>query len=469
MSITVEFLGAARTVTGSMHLVRTAHANVLLDCGLYQGRRRESYERNRDLPVRPADVDVIVLSHAHIDHSGALPSLVKSGYRGDIYVTPATRDLCAAMLEDAANIQMHDAAYVERQIREHGSDMEHVEPLYDLEDVKQTLSQMICVPYRRPVTIAHGVKLVFHDAGHVLGSAVTSLDLDDEGATRRLTFSGDLGRHDAALLRDPEVPSGTEILLCESTYGDRLHGPVADLDERLSALVTRVAARGGKVIIPTFALERAQEVIVALRRLRQKGTIPAIPVYVDSPLTLKVTGVFRLHPECFDDPMREAMQDGDSPFDFEGLRYIDSVEASKRLTADSTPAIVLSASGMCENGRILHHLRATIADPKNAVAIVGFQAQHTLGRRLVEGRDEVRIFGVMHARRAEVVVFDGLSAHADRDDLVAFIEACREHGKLRTVALVHGEPDSLFALRDTLNERGFPDVRVPERGDSMTV
>lgn len=452
-----------------MHLVKTAQANVLLDCGLYQGRRRESYERNKNLPVDPASVDVVVLSHAHIDHSGALPLLVKNGYRGDIYVTPATRDLCAAMLEDAANIQMHDAAYVSRQIAEHGSDMDPAPALYDLDDVRHTLSRMICVPYHRPITIADGVKLVFHDAGHVLGSAVVSLDIDDEGASRRLTFSGDLGRKEAALLRDPEAPKDVEILICESTYGNRFHGPIADLDVKLTELVARVVARGGKLIIPTFALERAQEVIFALSRLRANGSLPHIPVYVDSPLTLKVTGVFRLHPECFDEDLSRAIADGQSPFDFPGLEYVDSVEKSKQVTADTRPSIILSASGMCENGRILHHLRATISDERNAVAIVGFQAQHTLGRRLVEGRPEVRIFGVMHPRRAEVVVFDGLSAHADRGGLIAFAEAVRNQGKLRTVVLVHGEPKGLWALKDGLEELGFPDVRVPEQGETYVL
>jgi len=468
MTISVEFLGAARTVTGSMHLVHTGSSRVLLDCGLYQGRRRESYLRNERLAVRPREVDCVVLSHAHIDHSGALPRLVKMGYRGPIYATPATRDLCAAMLEDAARIQLHDAAYVTRQIEERGVDMDPVEPLYDLEDVKLTLSLIVPVPYRRRTKIAKGVDLVFHDAGHVLGSAIVSLDIDDVGQTRRLTFTGDLGRRESSLLRTPEIPSDSEILICESTYGDRVHGPIEELDERFSALVNRVVARGGKVVVPTFALERAQEVIFEIRRLREANRIPDVPVYVDSPLTVRVTDVFRLHPECLDEELHAAFAGGSSPFDFPGLTYVDSVEASKKLDSDTTPSIILSASGMCENGRILHHLKATIGDARNAVAIVGFQAQHTLGRRLVEGRDEVRIFGIMHDRRAEVVVFDGLSAHADRDEIVAFVEAVRDHGKLRSVVLVHGEPDALEALRETLTEREFTDVRIPDPGERFT-
>ncbi len=467
MAIQIEFLGAAGTVTGSMHLVHTPRATVLLECGLFQGRRSESFARNRELPVRPGQVDVVVLSHAHIDHSGALPLLVKHGYEGTIYVTPATRDLCAAMLEDSANIQMHDAKYIQRQIEEHGSDMDPVEPLYDMEDVRRTLGLMVSVPYHRRINIAPGVDLLFHDAGHVLGSAVVTLEIDDEGQRRRLVFSGDLGRRETTLLREPEVPADAEFLICECTYGDRSHEHVADMDDKLAALVERVHKRGGKLLVPTFALERAQEVIFALKRLQLRGLLPPVRVYVDSPLTVKVTDVFRLHPDCFDAETRAYFEAGDSPFDFPGLEFVESVEASKRIDLEKTPSIVLSASGMCENGRILHHLRSMIGDPANAVAIVGFQAQHTLGRRLVEGRSEVRIFGMMHQRRAEVVVFNGLSAHADKDDLLWFVEAVREQGKLRGVALVHGEPKSLDVFRSTLLAREFPTVYVPERGDRV--
>lgn len=469
MAIEVQFLGAAGTVTGSMHLVRTPQATVLLECGLFQGRRSESFSRNRDLPVRPEEVDVVVLSHAHIDHSGALPLLVKHGYEGTIYVTPATRDLCAAMLEDSANIQFHDANYIQRQIDKYGSDMEPVEPLYDMEDVKRTLGQMVSVPYHRRHTIAPGVDLLYHDAGHVLGSAIVTLEVDDEGQKRRIVFSGDLGRREVTLLREPEIPADAEFLICESTYGDRVHEPVAELDEKLAQLIARVYARGGKLVVPTFALERAQEVIFALKRIKSRGLLPPMKVYVDSPLTVKVTDVFRLHPDCFDAETRAIFEAGDSPFDFEGLDFVDSVEASKRIDTDKSPLIVLSASGMCENGRVLHHLRAMIGDPNNAVAIVGFQAQHTLGRRLVEGRTEVKIFGMMHERRAEIVIFNGLSAHADKEDLLWFVEGVRQRGKLRGVALVHGEPKALDVFRDSLLERGFPTVYVPERGDRVVV
>jgi len=465
----LEFWGAAQTVTGSMHIIQTEHARVLLECGLTQGRRKESYEKNKSLPFRARDIDVVILSHAHIDHSGALPILVKNGFKGSIFVTPATRDLCVAMLEDAAMIQQHDANYIKRKIERDHSDMEPVEPLYDMDDVVATLHRMIAVPYHHRVRVAEGVHLTFHDAGHVLGSAVVALDVDDQVDAKRLIFSGDLGQKNAPILRDPEVPHGGHVLLLESTYGDRRHKPREAMDEDLAEVVERTYARGGKVIIPSFALERAQEVIFALKRLRNAGRLPKMPVYVDSPLTIRITDVFRMHPDCYDAGARKLLAAGDSPFEFPELHYVDGVEGSKRVTMSSDPAIVISAGGMCEYGRILHHLRSSIGSEKNSIVIVGFQAQHTLGRRLVEGRTRVRIFGVERERKAEVVVLDGFSAHADQLDLIDFAEEARKHGPLRKVFLVHGEPGAQETLRDRLVERGFPDVQVPRRGERARV
>ncbi len=467
--IEVEFLGAARTVTGSMHLVHTPRARVLLECGLFQGRRQESVEKNRTLPFRARDVDVCVLSHAHIDHSGALPVLYKSGYRGPIHATPATRDLCAAMLEDAAMIQMSDARYINDRIERGEIDALPVEPLYDLDDVVGTLSCMLPIPYHRRTTIAPGVEVTFLDAGHVLGSAIVVLDVDDEGEPRRLVFTGDLGRRHMPILRDPEVPPGADFLICESTYGDRLHTPIEQMEDELATVLRRTYDRKGKVIIPSFALERAQEVVYALKRLKAQGRLPPMPVYVDSPLTVRVTDVFKTHPDCYDAHARELLASGDSPFEFEGLRYVQAVEDSKAISASSEPAVVISASGMCESGRVLHHLRAAIEGANNTVLIVGFQAQHTLGRRLVEGRTRVRIFGVERERRAEVVVLNGFSAHGDQADLIEFCEAVRRRGQLRRVALVHGEPKSQDVLVALLEERGFTEVRAPGPGDRMRV
>jgi metallo-beta-lactamase family protein len=468
--VRVEFVGAVGgNVTGSRHIVQTEKARLLLDCGLFQGRRSETIEHNRELGFRAKDIDVVVLSHAHIDHSGALPRLYRQGYRGPIYCTPATRDLCAAMLEDSAEIQAQDAAYINRKIERDGAHMDPVEPLYEQKDVVGTLELMVSVPYHKPVQIAEGVTLTYYDAGHVLGSAIVALDVDVVGELRRLVFSGDLGRRNMPILRDPEVPPGASCLIMESTYGDRTHDPIERMEDELLDVITRAVARGGKVIVPSFALERAQELIYALKQLQEQGRLPRVPVYVDSPLTVKLTDVFRIHPECFDQQTRDILTAGESPFDFEGLQYVSSVEDSKAIDRSDDPAVIIAASGMCEFGRVVHHLVAAIENRKNTVLIVGFQAHHTLGRRLVEQRTRVRIFGVERERHAEVVVLNGFSAHAGQDDLLEFAEAVRETGPLRQVALVHGEESPRQTLRSLLEERGFPNVVTPMRGDRIEI
>lgn len=464
--IEFEFIGGAQTVTGSKHLLRTSRATVLLECGLFQGHRKEARERNESLPVPIGELDAVVLSHAHIDHSGALPLLVKRGYRGPIFATPATRDLCVPMLEDAANIQESDARHI-RHLIARGVPLEPVEPLYLRDDAVETIAQMVAVPYRRAHVVAPGITLTFLDAGHVLGSAVVVLDVSDEERTLRIAFTGDLGRPRLPILRDPQVPDGVDCLLTESTYGDRLHEPFERMADSLAEVVQRTWKRGGKIIIPSFALERAQEVVFELKRLKSQGRLPPIPVYVDSPLTLKITDIFELHPDCYDRETFELLKSGGSPFDFDGLRYVSEVADSKAIDASPGPAIIIAASGMCEGGRVLHHLRHAISDERNTVMIIGFQAQHTLGRRLVENRDEVRIFGLMHPRRAEVVVLNGFSAHADQQGLVAFAEAVRARGALRQVLLVHGEPKAQAALAQKLGERGFTSVCAAAPGTRL--
>jgi metallo-beta-lactamase family protein len=466
-AVELEFIGAAREVTGSMHLLHAAGSHILLDCGLFQGRRRESVQRNRERPMSPGLIDAVVLSHAHIDHSGALPLLVKRGYRGPIYATPATRDLCAVMLADAAMIQEHDARYVNRLVERGVPGVEPIEALYEQRDVAQVLSQMVTIPYRRRQRLVSGIDFTFLDAGHVLGSSIVCLDVDEDGAERRLVFTGDLGRSGAPILRDPEVPSGASVLLTESTYGDRLHPAAAAMDDALREVICRTHARGGKVIIPAFALERAQEIIYALKRMRVAGALPQLRVFVDSPLAVRVTEIFRLHPECFDAETAALFRGADNPFEFAGLHYVQTVEESMAIDTSDEPCVVISASGMCEFGRVLHHLKASIGSENNSVVIVGFQAQHTLGRRLVEGRKRVSIFGVERDRRAEVVVLNGFSAHADRDDLVRFAEAARKRGPLRKVLLVHGEPKAQAGLQEALAARGFPDVSAPASGERI--
>lgn len=469
MSLVLEFIGAAGTVTGSRHLLHTHSSDVLLDCGFYQGRRAESRERNQHLGFEPSTIDSVVLSHAHIDHSGALPLLVKNGYRGPIYATPATRDLCGVMLHDAAMIQAADARYLNRAIALGRAEGDPISPLYDKADVERCLGQMVTLPYHRPKSIAPDVRLTYLDAGHVLGSAVVVLDVDDVGSARRVAFTGDLGRSHMPILRDPEVPQGVEVLVMESTYGDRVHPPIEEMDDELAEVILRTHARGGKVVIPSFALERAQEILFSLRGLRRRGRIPKIAVFVDSPLTVNVTEVFRRHPECFDKEAQRMLQTGETAFDFDGLRYVSSVEDSMAIQRMTEPCVIISASGMCEGGRVLHHLKATIEDARNTVLIVGFQAQHTLGRRIVERRSRLRIFGVERNRHAEVVTLNGFSAHADQRDLLAFAEAVRERGPLRHVVLVHGEEESQRTLKELLSQRGFPSVFVPKAGQLLTV
>ena len=450
-----------------MHLVHTKHARVLLDCGLYQGRRNESFQRNKNLPIDAKAVDVAVLSHAHIDHSGSLPSLYRNGFRGRVFATPATRDLCSAMLKDAALIQAHDAKYINKQIMKGAIPGPPIEPIYEEEDVLKVLRNMIGVPYRQRLRIADGVDVTFYDAGHVLGSAIVALDVEEDGKTERVVFTGDLGRRRTPILRDPEIPPDANFLITESTYGDRFHTPIEKMDDELAEVVKRTYERGGKLLIPSFALERAQEVIFAMKRLQQQGRLPKIPVYVDSPLTVKITDVFRMHPDCYDDEARKMIDENNSPFDFEGLRYIDSVEDSKAIDASTTPSITISASGMCEAGRVLHHLRSNLGGKDHTVLIVGYQAQHTLGRRLVERRSRVRIFGVEQERRCEVKVLNGFSAHADQDDLVQFASEVREQGDLTDVALVHGEPKSLKTLYERMTEENFSSVHRPMPGDRV--
>ncbi len=462
----LEFVGAAQTVTGSMHVVRTAHGSILLDCGLFQGTRRESAERNQHLRVPMRELKAVVLSHAHIDHSGALPLLYKQGYKGPVYATPATRSLCTVMLRDAAAIQDSDARYLNKENKKRGID-EYVEPLYSDEDVVRVIERMIAVPYHTTVPLGSGVELTFFDAGHVLGSAIVALDIEEGNKKKRVVFTGDLGRASRPILRDPEIPDGTDVLITESTYGNRLHDSVEKMDEDLARVVNTTFKRGGKVLIPSFALERAQEVVFELKRLRKSGAIPRVPVYVDSPLTVRITDVFKLHPECYDTETRALLRGDDSPFEFEELRYVEDKETSKALSSSDEPCIIISASGMCEAGRILHHLRATVEYDKNTVLIVGFQAVHTLGRRLVEKRSKVKIFGVERDRRCEVVVLNGFSAHADQRDLLAYAGRCRERGAVEQIALVHGDPEPQRVLKEKLGTAGFGRVAIPAAGDKL--
>ena len=461
---TVTFWGAARTVTGSMHMVEARGQTLLLDCGLFQGRRAESRRRNREFPFRPKDIDAVLLSHAHIDHCGNLPNLVRQGFSGPIYCTSATRALAGVMLGDAAKIQEEDAAYLNRR-REKGEPP--VEPLYDGRDVYRTLLRFRAVPYDAPVSVGPGLEATFVDAGHLLGSAMIRLHIDAPGGERRLTFTGDLGRPGLPILRDPApVPPG-DLLISESTYGGQTHEPVEETAERLGEVVRRTAGRGGKVVIPAFSVGRTQTVVYFLHRLMKAGRLPDLPVYVDSPMAVRATEVFRAHPECFNEAALRLLAADPDLFGEKRIYYVEKVHESIALNHRPGPCVIISASGMCEAGRVLHHLKHNIEDPRSTILLVGFQAADTLGRRLAEGRPEVRILGRTFPVKAEVLTLNGLSSHADHGDLL------RSLGPLaamtRLVRLVHGEPDRAAALAEALRAAGFRDVELPDFGDTVTV
>jgi metallo-beta-lactamase family protein len=458
---TVTFWGAARTVTGSMHQVDVRGQTLLLDCGLFQGRRAESHRRNQDFPFRPRDIHAVLLSHAHIDHCGNLPNLVRQGFRGPIYCTPATRALAAVMLGDSAKIQEEDASYLNRK-RE--KDDPRIEPLYDGRDVYQTLLRLHPAPYGTAIEVGRGLEATFVDAGHLLGSAMISLRIDAAGVEKRLTFTGDLGRPGLPILRDPApVPPG-DFLISESTYGGHTHEPVDETAEQLGEVVRRTASRGGKLIIPAFSVGRTQTIVYFLHQLINAGRLPDLPVYVDSPMALRATEVYRNHPECFDDETLQLLAKHDDLFGEKRIRYVDKVHESIALNNKPEPCVIISASGMCEAGRVLHHLKHNIEDPRSTILIAGFQAPDTLGRRLVEHRPEVRILGRMFALKAEVVVLNGLSSHADHGDLMRSLGPLV--GTARKVRLVHGEPDRSAALAEGLKAAGFADVACPDRGES---
>ncbi len=460
----IQFWGAARSVTGSRHLLSVNGSQVLLDCGLYQGRRQESYERNKQFPFDPGSVDAVVLSHAHADHAGNLPNLVRSGFSGTIHATAATRDLCNVTLFDSAYIQVRDIEVVNKIHRKKG--LPPVEPLYVPDDVSATMEQFSSVAYRRTVPIVDGVRMTFYDAGHILGSAVTALDLSSKGRTVRLGFTGDLGRKAMPILRDPEPMGDVDVLICESTYGGRKHEPRDGMKERLAAVIKTTADRGGKVIIPAFSLGRTQELVYILLELLDAGMLPSIPVYVDSPLAVNATEVFRMHPECFDKETLALLHRHEDPFGWSRLRYIRSVDESKALNRHDGPCVIISASGMCEAGRVLHHLANSVGDPKNTVLIISYQAEHTLGRRLLEGAPEVRIMGEMYPVKADVTKLNAFSAHAGQDELADYV-ASMDLKRLRTVALVHGEPVQAEQLKTALEARGVRQVVIPELGDTL--
>jgi len=467
----ITFHGAAKTVTGSQHLIEVNGYRLLLDCGLFQGKRKEAFELNRQGPCDGRDLDAIILSHAHIDHSGNVPCRVKNGFQGDIICTSATRDLCAVMLMDSAFLQERDVEYVNRKRARLGKNP--FEPLYTREDVVTAMNHFMGISYNHRRQIFPGVELTLVDAGHLLGSAHVVLDIQDKdtGKALRVVFSGDIGRPGMPIIRDPQpIREGADVLIMESTYGDRTHPPYPDSEGELKRIVNETVKRRGSLLIPAFAVGRTQQLVYSLHQLFKNREIPSIPIYVDSPMATRATDIYRLHPEAYDAGIRSFMlEDSDNnPFGFETIRYTASVIESKAVSALDTPAIVISASGMMEGGRILHHLKSRISDPKNTILITGWQAPFTLGRKIVDGEKEVKIYGEVYAVKARVEVLTGFSGHADREGLLAWAGSMEK--KPQRTFVVHGEEASAKAFAESLRSQlGFQSIDIPEPHQSFTL
>ena len=461
----LTFWGAARTVTGSKHLLELDNGmRLLLDCGLFQGRRAESRERNSAFGFDAASIDVVLLSHAHIDHAGLLPKLWKEGFRGRIYATHATYDLCSLMLRDSAHIQEKDVEYVNKRHRKRGEPL--VEPLYAMEHADGVMPHFVGISYEQPFRPVEGVEVVYRDAGHILGSASMVLTITENGKTTKLGFTGDVGNPGRPILRDPAKMDDCDYLITESTYGGKVHAPPSESKDRLAEIVARTSKRGGKVIIPSFAVGRTQEIVYALDQLWNEERLPPIPVYVDSPLAVNATSVYLTHPECFDDELHAYMREDPDPLGFERLSYIRDVRLSKQLNEQRVPMVIISASGMCEAGRILHHLKNNVENARNTVMIVGYCADHTLGKKLVDRLPKIRIFGDYYTLRADVEVMNSYSAHADEPGMLDFIGKL-DRDRLRRLFLVHGSPERQDLFAAALRREGYQNIHVPEHGESV--
>jgi len=464
----IKFLGAAQEVTGSKHLLEISGKKILLECGMFQGRREESDRKNRKLLLDPREIDAVILSHAHIDHSGLLPVLVKNGFSGKIFCTPATTDILKPMLSDSAKIQESDAKYFLRKKRLARNAVFPIEPLYQQIHVDETLQKIQQLKRGKSLEIFPGITLTFFHAGHVLGSAQVFIEFLENGKKRSLAFSGDLGRKNRKILQDPEKIPSAEILISESTYGGRLHPSVTQNCENLKNAILKTSARGGKILIPSFALERSQEILYDLHFLYLSGEVPKLPIFVDSPLTTNFTKIFQKNLDNFDDDLKKNFLEKNlNPFEFKELKHTNSVDDSKKLNFISGPAIIISASGMCEGGRIRHHLRNSIDNPKNSILIVGFQAKHTLGRRIVEKRQMVKIFDQFYKLKAEVFSLNEYSAHADQKDLLENIENIKN---LKKIFLVHGEFDQAEILKNKILEtKNDAEITIPNFKDFLEI
>ena len=462
----LHFFGATRTTTGSMFLLELNGRRLLFECGLFQGKRGESIERNRQFPFDPKQLDAVVLSHAHIDHCGNLPNLCHQGYRGNIYCTFATRDLAAIMLEDSAEIQRADAEYVSKKRARTG--LPAVEPLYTAADADQAVRQFVSLNYDRPFPVIDGVMVTFQDAGHILGSAQVILDIRESGRDYRFLFSGDIGRGQDDILRDPQAIENVDYLQIESTYGDRAHSPKPSAKEEIGRLVRDTIDKAGQVIIPAFSVGRTQQIVYTLHQLACEGQLPKVPIFVDSPLSVNATEVYRLHPECFNDSIYRFLRERENPFGMENLTYIRELAHSMKLNDLKEPAIIISASGMCEAGRIRHHLKNHIGQTENLVLFIGYCAEHTLGAQILSGQNPVSIFGEPHPVRARIASLDAFSGHADKHELRRYVEALT--GNIKTIFVVHGEESQAMAFGETLRAmKPKAQVFVPEYKQSASI
>ncbi len=460
----IQFCGAAQSVTGSRHLLTIDGRRLLLDCGLFQGHRSESLTRNKTFPFRPDSVDAMILSHAHIDHSGNIPSLVKQGFQNSIHCTVPTLDLCSVMLQDSAFIQERDAEFLNKKLVR--KKQPRIEPLYTVADAQASMPLFVGRHYNRPFDVIENVQATFLNAGHMLGSAMLLLEIKEGNRTLRLGFTGDLGRKNLPIIEDPDQLDRLDYLICESTYGNRRHDPVKEIENDLVRVIHDAADKRGKIIVPAFSVERTQEIVYHLNKLYESRKVPALPVFVDSPLAVNVTEVFKMHPTYWDEEASCLLENGDNPFVFHGLHYVSRVEESKRLNDLDEPCIIIAASGMCEAGRILHHLANNVENPRTTVLIVGFMAEHTLGRRLVDKAEKVKILGDEYTVRAAIVKVNSFSGHADQDDLMSFVKRA---GHVKGVFLVHGELLQSSPFAERIREHGVKNVLIPELNQTVVL
>ncbi len=465
----IKFCGAAKTVTGSQHLLEINGKKILLDCGLYQGKREEAYDMNKNFMFDPAEIHSVILSHAHIDHAGNLPMLVARGFKGSIYTTPATRDLCSLMLIDSAYVQEKDIEFVNK--RRAKKNQPPFKALYTVDDAKNVLTMFKTVSYNKEFLIdgfGDELKVTFFDAGHILGSAQIVIEVKNGGKPFRLGFTGDLGRKNLPILKDPQFMGDVDYLLCESTYGGLYHEPADKIEEGLLETINEALKLKGKIIVPSFSVGRTQELIYEISKLNASGKLPKFQVYVDSPLSVNATAIFKMHPECFDEETYKLIASGVNVFGLDNVKYIKEVADSKKLNSTKQPCMIISASGMCEAGRILHHLANNIGNAKNTVMIIGYMAENTLGRQLVKASDKpgykIKVFGEEHTVKAKIKILNSFSAHADSGETLEYLKQF-DKGRIKKLFLVHGESPQQENLKMILDANGFKNIEIPARGD----